>query len=470
MQRRNQELRHFTLQITNNGRDIVSFLKNDVLNAVDPRVLVNHKIAAARILARIGLEDGREYIKDAKVPDLPNPKKRDPLFKIWRSINGSRAEIYRAARRETRDGVRIMIFFNEVMHGKKPDFKPHHRLAAAKELLRHVEYIPMGREGMLPLNHGMNVWPGQEPTPPRPVEYLNADEYLAAARPAPKNDDQPTATNDDPTNEPTTENETQPTNETKSENETQPTDNNDSNDEPAANNEAQPTNENPTIADLMTESLEQPAASAVETKPEQAQPTESQDQPAEEPTAETESEDKTPEPQPKEEEFTPEEIERLLNKPLISYFLEEPAEGEEIPPKEIDVVEAYLEYRQDNCLPEAESIYQSIIRRAASETDPGAQLQRAQSLVKEFNLFVFQHSENSRAVEVDDELIAESLAELAKSPDAPKFDILRLLATDDHEFYYCLCEDCNQCDEYDALYERGAYADEAYGYHNHFDP
>ena len=463
MQRRNQELRHFTLQITNNGRDIVSFLKNDVLNAVDTRVLVNHKIAAARILARIGLEDGREYIKDGKVPDLPNPKKRDPLYKVWRSISGSRAEIYRAARRETRDGVRIMIFFNEVMHGKKPDFKPHHRLAAAKELLRHVEYIPMGREGTLPLNHGMNVWPGEEPTPPRPVEYLNADEYLAAARPAPKNEAQPTATN----NELTDDNEAQPTNETKNENEVQMTaTNNNPTNEPTANNESQPTNENPTIADLMTESLEQPAASAAETKSKQTQPTESQDQPAEDPTAETE--DEAPEPQSETEEFTPEEIERLLNKPLISYFLEEPAEGEEIPPKEIDVVEAYLEYRQDNCLPEAESIYQSIIRRAASETDSDAQLQRAQNLVDEFNLFVFEHSENSRSVVVDDELIAESLAELAKSPDAPKFDLLRLLATDDHEFYYCLCEDCNQCDEYDALYERGIYDDSQFC--NHFDP
>ena len=435
MQRRNQELRHFTLKITNNGSDIIRFLKHDVLDAVDPNVLVGHKIAAARILARVGLEDGREYIKDGKIPSLPNPKKPDRLFKIWRSITGSRADIYQAARKETRDGVRIMIFFNEVMNGRKPGFKPQHRLAAARELLNHVEYTPVGREAMLPLNHGMNVWPGQTPDskPAPPAEYLNADEYQAAARSMTPY--LPAGINDDST------------------------------DEPASKNDAQPANdENPTIADLMTDSLEEPAANGAETEPEEPQPTDSHDTTAE---TGTEPEEDPPEPQAKKEEFTPEEIDRLINRPLISYFLEESEDGEEIPPKPPAVLEAYGEYQELHCLPESESIYQSIIRRSAAETGPEAQLERAQKLVEEFNRFVFQRSEYDRPVAVDDRLIAESLAELAKSPDAPKFDVLRLLDSDDHYFYYCICEDCEQCDEYDFIYERGLYDDSMERLHSH---
>ena len=480
MQRRNQELRHFTLKITNNGSDIIRFLKHDVLDAVDPNVLVGHKIAAARILARVGLEDGREYIKDGKIPSLPNPKKPDRLFKIWRSITGSRADIYQAARKETRDGVRIMIFFNEVMNGRKPGFKPQHRLAAARELLNHVEYTPVGREAMLPLNHGMNVWPGQTPDskPAPPAEYLNADEYQAAARSMTPY--LPAGINDDSTDEPASKNDAQPAND---ENPTIADLMTDSLEEPAINspiaeppseNEVQPANhatapqpandEDPTIADLMTDSLEEPAANGAETEPEEPQPTDSHDTTAE---TGTEPEEDPPEPQAKKEEFTPEEIDRLINRPLISYFLEESEDGEEIPPKPPAVLEAYGEYQELHCLPESESIYQSIIRRSAAETGPEAQLERAQKLVEEFNRFVFQRSEYDRPVAVDDRLIAESLAELAKSPDAPKFDVLRLLDSDDHYFYYCICEDCEQCDEYDFIYERGLYDNSMERLHSH---
>ena len=482
MQRRNQELRHFTLKITNNGSDIIRFLKHDVLDAVDPNVLVSHKIAAARILARVGLEDGREYIKDGKIPSLPNPKKPDRLFKIWRSITGSRADIYQAARKETRDGVRIMIFFNEVMNGQKPGFKPQHRLAAARELLNHVEYTPVGREALLPLNHGMNLWPGQTPDsqPAPPAEYLNADEYQAAARSMTPY--LPAGINDDSTDEPASKNDAHTAND---EDPTIADLMTDSLEEPAANspiaeppseNEAQTANhatapqpandENPTIADLMTDSLEEPAASHAETELEESQPTDSHDTTAE---TGTEPEEDAPEPQDEKEEFTPEEIDRLTNRPLISYFLEESEDAEEIPPKPPAVLEAYGEYQELHCLPEAESIYQSIIRRSAAETGPEAQLERAQKLVEEFNRFVFQRSEYDRPVAVDDRLIAESLAELAKSPDAPKFDVLRLLDSDDHYFYYCICEDCEQCDEYDFIYERGLY-DESMDCNHEHDP
>ena len=177
--RRNHELTRMALQVTNNGQDVIIFLR-ETMDGTDPRVKVCHQLAAARILSRIGLEDGKKFVKDNCVPRFRKPK--DPLHKIWRSIHGAHAEIYYAARQYTRDGTQIMGFLADVMNDCWPKFKPQHRLAAARELLRHIEYIPEGDEGDLPINHGLNVWPGEPPKPaPAPGSViLNVADYYAA--------------------------------------------------------------------------------------------------------------------------------------------------------------------------------------------------------------------------------------------------------------------------------------------------
>ena len=176
--KRNRELTRMALQATNNGQDVILFLK-ETMDGIDPRVQVCHQLAAARILSRIGLEDGKKFVRENTTPPFRNRK--DPLFKIWRSIHGAHAEVYRAARQYTRDGAHIMMFLSGVMNGYWPKFKPNHRLAAAKELIRHIEFIPEGDEGDLHINHGLNTWFGEPPTPPNPNPILTAAEYAAAA-------------------------------------------------------------------------------------------------------------------------------------------------------------------------------------------------------------------------------------------------------------------------------------------------
>ena len=176
--KRNRELTRMALQATNNGQDVILFLR-ETMDGLDPRVQVCHQLAAARILSRIGLEDGKKFVRENTTPPFRNRK--DPLFKIWRSIHGAHAEVYRAARQYTRDGAHIMMFLSGVMNGYWPKFKPNHRLAAARELIRHIEFIPEGDEGDLHINHGLNTWFGEPPTPPNPNPILTAAEYAAAA-------------------------------------------------------------------------------------------------------------------------------------------------------------------------------------------------------------------------------------------------------------------------------------------------
>ena len=176
--KRNRELTRMALQATNNGQDVIIFLR-ETMDGLDPRVQVCHQLAAARILSRIGLEDGKKFVRENTTPPFRNRK--DPLFKIWRSIHGAHAEVYRAARQYTRDGAHIMMFLSGVMNGYWPKFKPNHRLAAARELIRHIEFIPEGDEGDLHINHGLNTWFGEPPTPPNPNPILTAAEYAAAA-------------------------------------------------------------------------------------------------------------------------------------------------------------------------------------------------------------------------------------------------------------------------------------------------
>ena len=99
-----------------------------------------HKIAAARILARLGLEDGKRYLRRNYVQ---TPFKRvhpedEDLPK--RDMAASTSELYRLVKKETNDGRDIIIRFVGIMKGYYPEYKPHLRMAAAKELIRQIEF------------------------------------------------------------------------------------------------------------------------------------------------------------------------------------------------------------------------------------------------------------------------------------------------------------------------------------------
>ncbi len=145
----NTQLRNIVLEETDNGRDVVRYLKSVFMEVDDaPRLFGlapdeyarTHKIAAARILARLGLEEGKRYLRRNYVqtpfkrvhPEDEDGPKRD--------MASATADLYRLVRKETNDGRDIMIYFVGIMKGCHNGYKPHLRLAAAKELVRQIEF------------------------------------------------------------------------------------------------------------------------------------------------------------------------------------------------------------------------------------------------------------------------------------------------------------------------------------------
>ena len=147
--RPNPQLKQIVLEETNDGRDVVRFLKSTFMQVEDAPSLFGlspkeyartHKIAAARILARLGLEDGKRYLRRNYVQ---TPFKRvhpedEDLPK--RDMAASTSELYRLVKKETNDGRDIIIRFVGIMKGYYPEYKPHLRMAAAKELIRQIEF------------------------------------------------------------------------------------------------------------------------------------------------------------------------------------------------------------------------------------------------------------------------------------------------------------------------------------------
>ena len=147
--RPNLHLRKIVLEETNDGRDIVRYLKSVITTIEGAPELYglrhkdyarSHKIAAARILARLGLEDGKRYLRRNYVPSpfrRVHPEEEDGPK---RDMAASTAQLYRLVKKETNDGRDIIIRFIGIMKGHYPEYKPHLRMAAAKELIRQIEF------------------------------------------------------------------------------------------------------------------------------------------------------------------------------------------------------------------------------------------------------------------------------------------------------------------------------------------
>ena len=152
-------------QETQDGRLIVRFL----LSAMDgdlPDFQPCHRIDAARLLVKLGFDQAQTVIdranaqRDAQrtpnreLRSRPKPKKRwlfesesqpDPQHQSesQNATNSIRAQLAQIVREETDDGRIAVRFLIDAMQGEFPDFKPCHRLSAAKELLqRGFDYLP----------------------------------------------------------------------------------------------------------------------------------------------------------------------------------------------------------------------------------------------------------------------------------------------------------------------------------------
>ena len=326
--RPNPQLKQIVLEETNDGRDVVRFLKSTFMNIEDAPQLFGlrhkdyartHKIAAARILARLGLEDGKRYLRRNYVQ---TPFKRvhpedEDLPK--RDMAASTSELYRLVRKETNDGRDIIIRFVGIMKGYYPEYKPHLRMAAAKELIRQIEFDY-----------------DDEPARTEPV----GASLVGAHNPQPSTSDE-SDPNLIPNSELTIDNpDDSPTNQTHPENPVHPV-NPDSDKTP---NPVNPDSDDNTATD----------------------------NPIDNSKLTIENSDEKPRP--------------------------------------------HHEYASEHCAPEEESIYRSIIRRAADQPDLDSAKVEAEKLIEEFNRFAEERNPAHRVVAVPDDLLSRSLTQRMEAP------------------------------------------------------
>ena len=114
---------------TDDGRLIVRFLIDVMQGKVDDSKPC-HRLDAARQLLNLGFNDAHSVIQS--IGQSASARAPSPAPTNSR-INQELADLIKL---ETSDGKIAVRFLVDVMQGNLQDFKPHHRLAAAKELLR----------------------------------------------------------------------------------------------------------------------------------------------------------------------------------------------------------------------------------------------------------------------------------------------------------------------------------------------
>ena len=102
---------------------------------------------------------------------------------------------------------------------------------------------------------------------------------------------------------------------------------------------------------------------------------------------------------------------------------------------------------------EAESIYQSIIRRASDSYDLDEAKLKAQDFIAEFDQFMQERDPGYRPIAVPDNLITTSLTQRMDDTSTYPFDPADYYDLDPDYFYYCMCLTCEACDELDYFFE-----------------
>ena len=136
-----QAFKDIILEETDGGRTIARFLNRAVegeFSNFEPQ----HRLKAAEILVDCGSEEAAEYVRANKTPKrrrsttvLRDPAQsesegdRDPITDPFKD------EIARAIREETNNGLSIVRNLIQIMETHEDPYKPHHNLAAAKQLI-----------------------------------------------------------------------------------------------------------------------------------------------------------------------------------------------------------------------------------------------------------------------------------------------------------------------------------------------
>ena len=130
---------------TDDGRLIVRFLI-DVMQGLLEHSKPCHRLDAARQLLNLGFHSAQSFIDTNTHASSPQKKLR-ALRVLGVETTPLQQELAALIREETDNGRTTVRFLIDVMQGTIPDFKPHHRLSAAKELLRRGFDAPSTPDG-----------------------------------------------------------------------------------------------------------------------------------------------------------------------------------------------------------------------------------------------------------------------------------------------------------------------------------
>ena len=114
---------------TDNGDTIIDFLVEAMTGERDD-FMICHRLDAARLLRKYGWDEATDFIAD-------NPT--EPSRQGTSSNSQTRSEfdiaLANKIKESTDDGATVCRFLINVMEGELKQFKPHHRISAARELL-----------------------------------------------------------------------------------------------------------------------------------------------------------------------------------------------------------------------------------------------------------------------------------------------------------------------------------------------
>ena len=135
-----ERLARIVAEETGDGRRIVRFLVQVAEGELDSEGFQPcHRMDSAKELVKIGLTEFEDYIQANSTPRKPRARRTSsPDADISPEIAQAREQLAEYARELTQDGRTVIKMYAEVMEGERNDegFKPHHRIAAARELIK----------------------------------------------------------------------------------------------------------------------------------------------------------------------------------------------------------------------------------------------------------------------------------------------------------------------------------------------
>ncbi len=186
-----QRLANIVAEVTDDGRRVVQFFMQVADGRLDSEGFQpNHRMDAAKELVKVGLSEFEDYIRaNPSPPRRRAPKSRPQHADVSPEMEEAREDLAKYARELTDDGKIVIRLYSEIMDGFRNDegFKPHHRIAAGRELLlRGFGPVsawpePSPADSQITANqtnHSSDNAPGPEPHPtlaltPTVSEYLS---------------------------------------------------------------------------------------------------------------------------------------------------------------------------------------------------------------------------------------------------------------------------------------------------------